>query len=266
MLRGSRCKPPQTSEKIQQNPSKNHAIPHITPPLPRQCSYLDDERMRVGNLVLRRHVLLHGLAGTPDGQQDECVGQENDSAGDDVAEEEEADDVAHCRRVLAGRVPVDAAGCAIRLGPVLPPARQGADGENTSVAPDPCDQHVSVVMRELVTCGREIRIRAKITTSNIRQFGYTQIMSMRWSKFWSNSISLLPVYVWGSRWAPAFLPQVMFGWMSWFPPHPPGCYLTCCLMSVSGEINVNRKTVSRSPLQSQIVCREQGSPRICQIE
>lgn len=138
--------------------------PIFPPPPVSEPSYLDDERMRVGNLVLRRHVLLHSLARTPDGQQDERVGQENDSAGDDVAEEEEADDVAHRRRVLAGRVPVDATGCAIRLGPVLPPARQGADGENTSVAPDPCDQHVSVVMRELVTCGREIWIRAKITS------------------------------------------------------------------------------------------------------
>lgn len=139
-------------------------------------SYLDDECMRVGNLVLRRHVLLHGLAGAPDSQQDECVGEENDSAGDNIAEEEQADDVAHCRGVLAGSVPVDATGCAIWLGPVLSPATQGSDGENAGVAPDPCDQHVSVGIRKLVTCGRELQIRAKIKTMSICQSGYTQCL------------------------------------------------------------------------------------------
>lgn len=107
-------------------------------------------------------MLLHGLAGSPDSQQDERVGEENDSAGDDIAEEEQADDVAHRCGVLAGSMPVDATGCAIWLGPVFPPARQGADGENARVAPDSCDQHVSVVIRKLVTCGRELQIRAKI--------------------------------------------------------------------------------------------------------
>lgn len=121
-------------------------------------------------------MLLHGLAGAPDSQQDERVGEENDSAGDNIAEEEEADDVAHRRRVLAGSVPVDATGCAIRLGPVFSPARQGADGENAGVAPDPCDQHVGMVIRKLVTCGRELQIRAKITTLSIRQSGYTHII------------------------------------------------------------------------------------------
>lgn len=131
--------------------------------------------MRVGNLVLRCHVLLHGLTGSPDRQQDERVGEENDSAGDDIAEEEQADDVAHRCGVLAGSVPVDATGCAVWLGPVFPPARQGADGENAGVAPDPCDQHVSVGIRKLVTCGRELQVRAKITTVSIHQSACTQI-------------------------------------------------------------------------------------------
>lgn len=116
-----------------------------------ELTYLDDEGVRVGDLVLRRHVLLHGLAGATDGEQDERVGQENDGAGDHVAEEEEADDVAHGRRVLAGAVPVDAAGRAVRLGPVLSPSRQGADGKNAGVAPDPCYQQVGVVIGKFVT-------------------------------------------------------------------------------------------------------------------
>lgn len=109
--------------------------------------------MRIGNLVLWRHVLLHGLAGAPDSQQDERVGEEYDGAGDNIAEEEQADDVAHRHGVLAGRVPVDATGCAIRLGPVFSPARQGADSKNAGVAPHPCNQHVGVAIRKLVACG-----------------------------------------------------------------------------------------------------------------
>lgn len=151
MRRGIRCKPPPTSEKTAANniyQSRKHALLYMS--LANEPSYLDDERMGVGNLVLWRHMLLHGLAGAPDGHQDERVGQENDGAGDNVAEKEQADDVAHRRQARAGSVPVDAAGRAIRLGPVLSPSRQGADGEDTGVAPDPCDQHVGVIIGKLV--------------------------------------------------------------------------------------------------------------------
>lgn len=107
--------------------------------------------MRIRDLVLRGHVLLHSLAGAPYGQQDVRVGQEDDSAGDNVAEEEEADDVAHGRRALAGRVPIDAASCTIWLGPVLAPAGQGTDGKDSGVAPDSSDQQAGVAVGELVT-------------------------------------------------------------------------------------------------------------------
>lgn len=106
--------------------------------------------MCVGDLVLRGHVLLHSLAGAPHGQQDERVGQEDDGAGHDVAEEEEADDVAHGCRVLTGAVPVDAARRTVRLGPVLPPTREGANSKNSSVAPDPGNKHAGVAGGELV--------------------------------------------------------------------------------------------------------------------
>lgn len=112
---------------------------------------LYDKRMCVGDLVLRGHVLLHSLTGAPHGHQDECVGQKNDSAGHDVAEEEEADYVAHGRRALAGSMPIDAARCTVRLGSILPPARQRADSKNPSVAPDPGNQEAGVAIGELVT-------------------------------------------------------------------------------------------------------------------
>lgn len=67
-------------------------------------------------------MLLNSLAGAPDGQQDEYVGQKNYNAGHNVAEEEEADDVAHSCGVVAGSMPVDAARCPVRLCPILSPA------------------------------------------------------------------------------------------------------------------------------------------------
>ena len=115
------------------------------------CIYLDDKCMCIGDLVLWGHVLLHSLAGAPHGQQDECVGQEDDSAGHDVAEEKQADDVAHSCRVLAGCLPIDAARCTVWFGPVLAPARQGANSKDSSVAPDPSNQHAGVAVGELVT-------------------------------------------------------------------------------------------------------------------
>lgn len=111
--------------------------------------------MCIGDLILWGHVLLHGLAGAPDGQQNECIGQEDDSAGHNVAEEEEADDVAHCCRALAGSMPVDAACRTIWFGPVFSPAGQGTNSKNSSIAPDPSNQDACMAVRELVTWGRE---------------------------------------------------------------------------------------------------------------
>ena len=107
--------------------------------------------MCIGDLVLWGHMLLHSLTGAPYSQQDERVGQEDDSAGHDVAEEKEADDVAHSCKVLAWRMPVDAACCTVRLAPVLPPARQGTYSKDSSVAPDPSNQEAGVAEGKLVT-------------------------------------------------------------------------------------------------------------------
>lgn len=115
------------------------------------CFYLNDKCMCVGGLVLWGHVLLHSLTGAPDCHQDECVGQEDDSAGHNVAEEEEADDVAHSCSALAGSVPIDAARCTVRLCPVLSPTRQGTHGKDSGVAPDPSDEQAGVAVGEFVT-------------------------------------------------------------------------------------------------------------------
>lgn len=118
---------------------------------PTVCIYLYNKCMCIGDLVLRGHMLLHSLAGPPDGQQDECVGQEYDSAGYDVTKEKEADDIAHSCRALAWRMPVDAACCSIRLFPILSPAGQGAYSKHSSIAPGPSNQQRGVAVRELVT-------------------------------------------------------------------------------------------------------------------
>lgn len=107
--------------------------------------------MCIGDLVLGGHVLLHSLTGAPDSQQDECIGQEDDSARHNVAEEEEANDVGHRSSVSAGSIPVDAARSTIWLSPVFSPAGQGTNSKNCSVAPDSSDQQAGMTVRELVT-------------------------------------------------------------------------------------------------------------------
>jgi len=77
--------------------------------------YLDKKCLHIGDFVLRRDVLLHCMLGPPDRHKDESVGEDDDGAGYDVTEEEEADDVDHGGCAVAGRVPVDTAGGAVRL-------------------------------------------------------------------------------------------------------------------------------------------------------
>lgn len=113
--------------------------------------YLNNKRMCIGDLVLGGHVLLHSLTGAPDSQQDECIGQEDDRAWHNVAEEEEANDVAHRSSVSAGSIPVDAARSTIWLSPIFSPAGQGTNSKNRSVAPNSSDQQAGMTVRELVT-------------------------------------------------------------------------------------------------------------------
>ena len=96
-------------------------------------------------------MLLDGLAGPPDGYQDEGIGEGDDGAGDDVAEEEEADDVAHGQPAVAGGVPVDAARRAVGLGAVLAPAAQRPHGKHHGIAPHRRHQQTGMPVGELVT-------------------------------------------------------------------------------------------------------------------
>lgn len=85
-------------------------------------------------------MLLDSLTGAPHRQQDERVGQENDGAGQSVAEEEKADDVGQSQDLAVGCEPVDAASRAVRLGTVAAPLCQGPHGEDRCVAPHPHHQ------------------------------------------------------------------------------------------------------------------------------
>lgn len=126
MLSGNQYKLPRKAENIcdnTKNMSHEHRFTQLTVfSITTVCVYLNNKCMCIGDLVLRGHVLLHSLSRSPDGQQYECVGQEYDSAGHDVAKKEEADDVAHSCRVLAWCMPVDAACCTVRLFTILSPA------------------------------------------------------------------------------------------------------------------------------------------------
>lgn len=161
MLLGNQCKLPRTAVKKQQQQKHIFHVFVTTYSLAwniLDCrpAYLNDKCMCIGDLVLWGHMLLHSLTGAPDSQQDECVGKENDSAGHNIAEEEEADDVAQCCRVLAGSMPIDAACRTIWLCPIFSPARQGTNGENCCIAPDPSNQHAGMKVGELATWGRKI--------------------------------------------------------------------------------------------------------------
>lgn len=67
-------------------------------------------------------MLLESLSGTSHRHQDEGVGEEDDGARHDVAEEEKADDVGHGEEAAVRSEPVDAAGRAVRLVAVPTPA------------------------------------------------------------------------------------------------------------------------------------------------
>lgn len=78
---------------------------------------------------------LDGLVRAAHRQQDEGVGEEDDGAGQSVAEEEQADNVGQGRQLVVGYVPVNAAGSAIRLCSVVSPMCQGTDGEHRGITP-----------------------------------------------------------------------------------------------------------------------------------
>lgn len=96
-------------------------------------------------------MLLDSLPRPAHRQQDEGVGEEDDGAGQDVAEEEEAYDVGHGETAVVRSKPVDAAGRAVGLETVLAPAGQRTCSEDGGVAPNPNHQHHGMPRGELVS-------------------------------------------------------------------------------------------------------------------
>lgn len=70
-------------------------------------------------------MLLDGLARSPHRHQDASVGEDDDGARQHVAEEEEADDVRQRGQLVVWRLPVNAAGGAVRFWTVVAPLHQG---------------------------------------------------------------------------------------------------------------------------------------------
>lgn len=95
-------------------------------------------------------MLPDGSAGHPHRPEDQRVGDEDEEAGEKVAEDEEGEDVE--RGLPAGGFPGDAAGCPVGLGAVAAPLGQGGRGEQQSIHPDAQQQHSGVAGRELVAC------------------------------------------------------------------------------------------------------------------
>ena len=90
------------------------------------------------------YVLLDGLLGCPHCDQDASVGRHDDTAGQNVAEDEERQGVGASRVLPVGHVPVDAAGRAVGLGSVRAPAGQRGAGEEQGVDPGAGDQQAAV--------------------------------------------------------------------------------------------------------------------------
>lgn len=107
-------------------------------------AHLDEKRLHIGDLVLRRDVLLHRMLSSSYSHQDERIREDDDAAGHDIAEEEEADDIDHGWCAGAWRVPVDAAGSAVGLGAILTPSRQRSHRKHRRVTPHTHHQQTSV--------------------------------------------------------------------------------------------------------------------------
>lgn len=80
-------------------------------------------------------MLLQVLAGRVHREQDARVRSHDNTARQDVAEDEQCHSVGARCAVLVGQVPVDAAGRAIRFRPVFPPVGQRRGGEQQGIEP-----------------------------------------------------------------------------------------------------------------------------------
>lgn len=101
---------------------------------------------------LPRCMLLHSLAGCVHCNQDARIGRHNNTAWEDVAEDEQRHGVRACRAVLIGQAPVDATSRAIRLWSVFPPVGQRRAGEQEGIDPSTGNQQTAMRGAEPVSC------------------------------------------------------------------------------------------------------------------
>lgn len=116
-----------------------------------KSSDLDNERVCIGGLGLRWHMLLDSLTWPSHRQQNESVREEDDSAGQRVAKDEKADDVRQSWKLVVGRMPVNAAGCAVRFRTVMSPLCQGPYSKHRCITPHSNHQEAGMGRGELVT-------------------------------------------------------------------------------------------------------------------
>lgn len=114
-------------------------------------SDLDNESVCIGALGLWWHMLLDGLTWALHGQQNESVGEEDDSAGDYIAKEEKADNIRQSWKLIVGCMPVNAARCPIRLKTVMSPVCQWPQSKHRRVTPNSSHQEVGMWRGEVVT-------------------------------------------------------------------------------------------------------------------
>ena len=97
-------------------------------------------------------MLLHGLAGCLNCDQNACVGRYNNAAGKDVAEDKEHQSEGAGCGVLIGQAPVNAAGGAIRLWSVFPPVAQRAARKQQGVDPSTGNEQTAMNRVKPVSC------------------------------------------------------------------------------------------------------------------
>lgn len=99
-----------------------------------------------------RCMLLHSLAGRMHCDQNACVGCYNNTAGEDIAEDEQCHSVGARCGMLIGQVPVNATGGAIRLWSIFPPVGQWGAGKQQGIGPSTGNEQTAVNRVKPVPC------------------------------------------------------------------------------------------------------------------
>lgn len=99
-----------------------------------------------------RCMLLHSLAGRMHCDQNACVGCYNNTAGEDIAEDEQCHRVGARCGMLIGPAPVNATGGAIRLWSIFPPVGQWGAGKQQGIDPSTGNEQTAVNRVKPVPC------------------------------------------------------------------------------------------------------------------